>query len=117
MTLFHQKELSYYISHFRLKTTVKYLFPLSFAMTFSKFFTYMSYEYIPISLTHTVKALQPFFNVLIVFLWTGSSVDLNTLLSLIPIVLGVSYASVNELEFGCLLLFYLGFNGSDSFAL
>ena len=33
------------------------------------------------------------------FLWTGEGVDRRTILSLFPIVFGVVYASVNELEF------------------
>ena len=45
-----------------------------------------------------MKALQPFFNVLIVYLWTGEGVDNKTILTLFPIVFGVVYASVNELE-------------------
>ena len=67
-------------------------------MVSTKLLTYISYSYIPASLTHTVKALQPFFNVLIVFIWTGEMVDRKTVLSLFPIVFGVIYASVNELE-------------------
>ncbi|KAK8796957.1 hypothetical protein WA588_001082 [Blastocystis sp. NMH] len=68
-------------------------------MVATKLLTYISYSYIPASLTHTVKALQPFFNVLIVFLWTGEGVDRRIIFSLFPIVFGVAYASVTELEF------------------
>ena len=77
---------------------VRYISPLSIAMISTKLLTYVSYGYIPVSLTHTVKALQPFFNVLIVFIWTGKGVDTKTLLSLIHIVFGVAYASFTELE-------------------
>ncbi|KAK8803812.1 hypothetical protein WA158_001506 [Blastocystis sp. Blastoise] len=73
--------------------------PLSCAMVFSKIFTYTSYGYVPVSLTHTVKALQPFFTVLITYFWTGKTVSWRTLLSLVPIIIGVAYASVNELQF------------------
>lgn len=78
---------------------VRYVSPLAIAMIATKLLTYISYGYIPASLTHTVKALQPFFNVLIVFIWTGESVDRRTILTLFPIVFGVVYASVNELEY------------------
>lgn len=78
---------------------VRYISPLAIAMIATKLLTYISYGYIPASLTHTVKALQPFFNVLIVFIWTGENVDRKTIFTLFPIVFGVVYASVNELEY------------------
>lgn len=78
---------------------IRYVSPLAVAMIATKLLTYISYGYIPASLTHTVKALQPFFNVLIVYIWTGENVDRNTILTLFPIVFGVVYASVNELEY------------------
>ena len=99
MSLFHKRELSFYMKSVNLWIIVRYVSPLAIAMVSTKLLTYISYGYIPASLTHTVKALQPFFNVLIVFLWTGEGVDRSTLLSLVPIVVGVVYASVNELEF------------------
>lgn len=78
---------------------MRYISPLAIAMIATKLLTYISYGYIPASLTHTVKALQPFFNVLIVFIWTGENVDRKTIFTLFPIVFGVVYASVNELEY------------------
>ena len=99
MSIFHRSELFFYLSRANLWKTVRYLYPLSIAMMCAKFLTYTSYGLIPVSLTHTVKALQPFFNVLLVFVWTRESVDLSTFLSLIPIVFGVIYASVNEIEY------------------
>ncbi len=98
MSLFHKKELAFYAKNLNFSLIVRYISPLAIAMISTKLLTYISYGYIPVSLTHTVKALQPFFNVLIVFLWTGEGVDRKTLLSLVPIVFGVAYASVNELE-------------------
>ena len=68
-------------------------------MVFSKLFTYTSYSYVPVSLTHTVKALQPLFNVLMTYFWMGKRVSFRTILSLIPIIVGVAYASVNELQY------------------
>ena len=98
MRFFHREVFTFYAIHFDIRLIIRYIIPLSFAMLCAKFLTYTSYGLIPVSLTHTVKALTPFFNVFIVFLWTGDSVSFPTLLSLIPIVLGVIYASVNEIE-------------------
>lgn len=98
MSMFHRSELLFYLGRSNLWKTVRYLYPLSIAMMCAKFLTYTSYGLIPVSLTHTVKALQPFFNVLLIFVWTRESVDSATFLSLVPIVFGVIYASVNEIE-------------------
>lgn len=98
MTVFHKHEMRFCLKNLNLWLFVKYIFPLSLAMVSTKLLTYISYSYIPASLTHTVKALQPFFNVLIVFIWTGEMVDRKTVVTLFPIVFGVVYASVNELE-------------------
>ncbi|KAK8829869.1 hypothetical protein WA577_001261 [Blastocystis sp. JDR] len=99
MCMFHRRELKFYSKNLNLWLIIRYISPLAIAMISTKLLTYVSYGYIPVSLTHTVKALQPFFNVLIVFVWTGEGVDKKTLLSLIPIVFGVAYASFTELEF------------------
>ena len=98
MTVFHRHEMRFCLKNLNLWITVRYIFPLAIAKVATKLLTYISYAYIPASLTHTVKALQPFFNVLIVYLWTGEGVDNKTILTLFPIVFGVVYASVNELE-------------------
>ena len=95
-----------------IRQIVRYIIPLSIAMMCAKFLTYTSYGLIPVSLTHTVKALTPFFNVFIVFLWVGESVSFPTLLSLVPIVLGVIYASVNEIELFSHFLVICRFNGT-----
>ena len=98
MRVFHKKAFDFYTLNFDIRLVIRYIIPLSIAMMCAKFLTYTSYGLIPVSLTHTVKALTPFFNVFIVFLWTGESVSFPTLFSLIPIVFGVIYASVNEIE-------------------
>ena len=99
MNVFHRHELRYYTKHISVKEAIRCIYPLGIAMMLAKFLTYKSYGKIPVSLTHTVKALQPFFNVLVVFVWTGGLVDLPTFLSLIPIIVGVAYASSKEIEF------------------
>lgn len=96
-----RKDLEAYAKCISFKSSFRIFFPLALAMMAAKFLTYTSYGMIPVSLTHTIKALQPFFNVVIVFLWTGEMVDMRTLITLIPIVLGVIYASVKEVEFVC----------------
>ena len=101
MAFFHKSEMRCYVKNMNFWSIVRYILPLAIAMMTTKLLTYFSYGYIPASLTHTVKALQPFFNVLIVYLWTGEGVDNRTILSLFPIVFGVVYASVNELEYPC----------------
>ena len=93
-----------------MNVIVRYISPLAIAMIATKLLTYISYGYIPASLTHTVKALQPFFNVLIVYIWTGENVDRKTIFTLFPIVFGVVYASVNELEYFFLILIICRFN-------
>ena len=101
MMWFHRKDLEAYAKCISFKSSFRIFFPLALAMMAAKFLTYTSYGMSPVSLTHTIKALQPFFNVVIVFLWTGEMVDMRTLITLIPIVLGVIYASVKEVEFVC----------------
>ena len=86
MVFFHNEEWNFYKIHSNARDLLRYIFPLSIAMLCAK------------CLTHTVKALQPFFNVIIVFLWTHELVDGRTFLTLIPIVFGVAYASSKELE-------------------
>ena len=98
MAFFHKNEMRFYFKNMNIWSIFRYILPLAIAMMTTKLLTYFSYGYIPASLTHTVKALQPFFNVLIVYIWTGEGVDQRTILSLFPIVFGVVYASVNELE-------------------
>ena len=90
LSVFHKDEMSFYLKNMNVRVTLSYLLPLSVAMVATKLLTYISYSYIPASLTHTVKALQPFFNVLIVFLWTGEGVDRRIIFSLFPIVFGVA---------------------------
>ena len=98
MVFFHNEEWNFYKIHSNARDLLRDIFPLSIAMLCAKCLTYSSYGRIPVSLTHTVKALQPFFNVIIVFLWTHELVDGRTFLTLIPIVFGVAYASSKELE-------------------
>lgn len=73
--------------------------PVSFGMVFNKMFTYLSYGLVPVSLTHTVKASSPIFAVLLSYFWMGRTFPKSVYLSLVPIVVGVSLASISEMEY------------------
>eukprot|EP00197_Chlamydomonas_leiostraca_P002462 CAMPEP_0202857102 /NCGR_PEP_ID=MMETSP1391-20130828/167_1 /ASSEMBLY_ACC=CAM_ASM_000867 /TAXON_ID=1034604 /ORGANISM="Chlamydomonas leiostraca, Strain SAG 11-49" /LENGTH=391 /DNA_ID=CAMNT_0049535861 /DNA_START=15 /DNA_END=1190 /DNA_ORIENTATION=+ len=59
----------------------------------------ISFAAVAISLTHTVKTLEPAFNVLLAKLILGEATPLPAVLSLVPIMLGVAMASAGELSF------------------
>ncbi|KAF8065957.1 hypothetical protein HT031_003018 [Scenedesmus sp. PABB004] len=59
----------------------------------------ISFAAVAISLTHTVKTLEPAFNVILSRLILGEATPLPVMLSLIPIMAGVGLASAGELSF------------------
>ncbi|KAF5833051.1 hypothetical protein DUNSADRAFT_10757, partial [Dunaliella salina] len=59
----------------------------------------LSFAAVAISLTHTVKTLEPAFNVLLSRLILGEVTPLPAMLALIPIMAGVGMASAGELSF------------------
>ncbi|MEW5302526.1 MAG: hypothetical protein WDW36_005304 [Sanguina aurantia] len=59
----------------------------------------LSFAAVAISLTHTVKTLEPAFNVILAKLILGEATPLPAMLSLIPIMAGVALASAGELSF------------------
>ncbi|GLC43444.1 hypothetical protein PLESTB_001557900 [Pleodorina starrii] len=59
----------------------------------------ISFAAVAISLTHTVKTLEPAFNVVLSQVVLGESTPLPVLLSLVPIMFGVALASAGELSF------------------
>lgn len=59
----------------------------------------ISFAAVAISLTHTVKTLEPVFNVAMTKLVLGTTTSLPVGLSLVPITLGVAAASASELSF------------------
>eukprot|EP00878_Enallax_costatus_P001378 GHUV01001528.1.p1 GENE.GHUV01001528.1~~GHUV01001528.1.p1 ORF type:complete len:401 (+),score=111.93 GHUV01001528.1:253-1455(+) len=59
----------------------------------------ISFAAVAISLTHTVKTLEPAFNVILSRLILGESTPLPVMLTLIPIMAGVGLASAGELSF------------------
>lgn len=62
----------------------------------------LSFAAVAISLTHTVKTLEPAFNVILSKLILGAPTPAPVALSLLPIMLGVSLASAAELSFNWL---------------
>lgn len=67
----------------------------------------VSFAAVAISLTHTVKTLEPAFNCLLNFLINGQGTPFPVILSLVPIMGGVALASAAELSFN-----WLGFSSA-----
>ena len=61
--------------------------------------TNVSFAAVAVSFTHTIKALEPFFNAAASQFILGQQIPVTLWLSLAPIVLGVSAASLTELSF------------------
>ncbi|MFS7987023.1 putative sugar phosphate transporter domain-containing protein [Helianthus anomalus] len=61
-----------------------------------------SFAAVTVSFTHTIKALEPFFNVAASQFILGQSIPITLWLSLAPVVIGVSMASLTELSFNWL---------------
>eukprot|EP00775_Hariotina_reticulata_P002946 gene2946-3231_t len=59
----------------------------------------ISFAAVAISLTHTVKTLEPAFNVILSRLILGEATPVPVMLTLIPIMFGVGLASAGELSF------------------
>ncbi|XP_068654384.1 triose phosphate/phosphate translocator, chloroplastic-like [Aristolochia californica] len=59
----------------------------------------VSFAAVAVSFTHTVKALEPFFNAAASQFVLGHQIPLSLWLSLAPVVIGVSMASLTELSF------------------
>ena len=79
--------------------------PIALALSFGKSLTYLSYTNVPASLTATIKSLAPVFSVLLTFFLTKTTPRLPSLLSLIPICLGVTLAAVTDIDFHLLGFF------------
>ncbi|XP_078438981.1 phosphoenolpyruvate/phosphate translocator 1, chloroplastic-like [Wolffia australiana] len=75
------------------------ILPLAAVHTLGNLFTNMSLGKVAVSFTHTIKAMEPFFSVLLSALFLGEKPSLLVLLSLAPIVGGVGLASLTEVSF------------------
>ncbi|KAL3684335.1 hypothetical protein R1sor_002357 [Riccia sorocarpa] len=75
------------------------LLPVSFCHALGHVMTNVSFAAVAVSFTHTIKALEPFFNAAASQFILGQQIPFSLWLSLAPIVFGVSMASMTELSF------------------
>ncbi|XP_042458473.1 phosphoenolpyruvate/phosphate translocator 2, chloroplastic-like isoform X1 [Zingiber officinale] len=75
------------------------ILPLAVVHTMGNLFTNMSLGKVAVSFTHTIKAMEPFFSVLLSALFLGEMPTIWVVLSLMPIVGGVALASLTEASF------------------
>ncbi|KAK9104436.1 hypothetical protein Scep_021280 [Stephania cephalantha] len=75
------------------------ILPLAMVHTLGNLFTNMSLGKVAVSFTHTIKAMEPFFSVLLSALFLGEMPTIWVVLSLMPIVGGVALASITEVSF------------------
>mmetsp|Transcript_4592 Transcript_4592/g.9924 ORF Transcript_4592/g.9924 Transcript_4592/m.9924 type:complete len:399 (+) Transcript_4592:48-1244(+) len=79
--------------------TVKSVMPLAVVHTLGNLLTNVSLGAVAVSFTHTIKAMEPFFSVLLSALFLGDKPSLPILLCLVPIMGGVAAASMTEASF------------------
>ncbi|CAJ2648112.1 triose phosphate/phosphate translocator, chloroplastic-like [Trifolium pratense] len=75
------------------------LTPVAFCHALGHVMSNVSFAAVAVSFTHTIKALEPFFNASASQFVLGQHIPLSLWLSLTPVVLGVSMASLTELSF------------------
>lgn len=75
------------------------VFPLAILHLLGFLTTNMSLGAVNVSLTHTIKSLEPFFTVFLSYLFYGIAPSLTIMLTLVPIVAGVIVASATDLSF------------------
>ncbi|KAG1342867.1 phosphoenolpyruvate/phosphate translocator 2, chloroplastic-like [Cocos nucifera] len=75
------------------------ILPLAIFHTLGNLFTNMSLGKVAVSFTHTIKAMEPFFTVVLSALFLGELPNISVLTSLVPIVGGVVLASFTEASF------------------
>eukprot|EP00249_Psilotum_nudum_P016952 c26073_g1_i1 orf=849-2252(-) len=83
------------------------LTPVSFCHALGHVMTNVSFASVAVSFTHTIKALEPFFNAAASQFVLGQQIPFALWLSLAPVVIGVSMASLTELSFN-----WLGFSSA-----
>lgn len=81
------------------KETLISIAPLAVVHMLGNLLTNVSLGKVAVSFTHTIKSLEPFFSVLLSAIFLGAKPDIKVILSLIPIVAGVSLASFTEASF------------------
>ncbi|XP_039012357.1 triose phosphate/phosphate translocator, chloroplastic-like [Hibiscus syriacus] len=75
------------------------LTPVAFCHALGHVMSNVSFAAVAVSFTHTIKALEPFFNAAASQFVLGHQIPLSLWLSLAPVVIGVSMASLTELSF------------------
>lgn len=75
------------------------VYPLAILHLMGFLTTNMSLGAVNVSLTHTIKSLEPFFTVFLSYLFYGVAPSLTIMLTLVPIVAGVIVASATDLSF------------------
>ncbi|KAK4394688.1 Phosphoenolpyruvate/phosphate translocator 1, chloroplastic [Sesamum angolense] len=75
------------------------IFPLAVVHTLGNLFTNMSLGKVAVSFTHTIKAMEPFFSVVLSAMFLGEFPTIWVVSSLVPIVGGVALASLTEASF------------------
>jgi solute carrier family 35 protein E1 len=73
--------------------------PLACVHTLGNLFTNMSLGKVAVSFTHTIKAMEPFFSVLLSAAFLGEVPNPLVVATLVPIVGGVALASLTEASF------------------
>ncbi|KAL7142646.1 hypothetical protein ABFS83_08G137900 [Erythranthe nasuta] len=81
---------------------LKLLIPVAACHALGHVTSNVSFAAVAVSFTHTVKALEPFFNAAASQFILGQSIPITLWLSLAPVVIGVSMASLTELSFNWL---------------
>ncbi|XP_027362456.1 triose phosphate/phosphate translocator, non-green plastid, chloroplastic-like isoform X3 [Abrus precatorius] len=77
------------------------ILPLALVHTLGNLFTNMSLGKVAVSFTHTIKAMEPFFSVVLSAMFLGEMPTPWVVGSLLPIVGGVALASATEASFNC----------------
>ncbi|XP_027330877.1 triose phosphate/phosphate translocator, non-green plastid, chloroplastic-like [Abrus precatorius] len=80
-------------------TQLAAILPLALVHTLGNLFTNMSLGKVAVSFTHTIKAMEPFFSVLLSSMFLGEMPTAWVVASLVPIVGGVALASATEASF------------------
>jgi len=81
------------------KDMLKPIVPLAVIHAVGNLLTNVSLGKVAVSFTHTVKASEPFFSVLLSSIFLGDVPSLAVILALVPVVGGVALASMTEVSF------------------
>ncbi|XP_016508918.1 triose phosphate/phosphate translocator, chloroplastic-like isoform X2 [Nicotiana tabacum] len=81
------------------KELLALLTPVAFCHALGHVMSNVSFATVAVSFTHTIKALEPFFSAAASQFVLGHQIPISLWLSLTPVVIGVSMASLTELSF------------------